>query len=72
MELSQLGRVLVGVGIAIAVLGGLVAVAGALGLGRLPGDVTFRRNNVRIYAPLATCLLISLILTVVLNLFLRR
>jgi hypothetical protein len=71
VELSSLGRVLVVVGLVVVGLG-LVMVAGAaLGLGRLPGDLSFRRGNVRVVVPLATCLLLSVIATVVLNL-LRR
>ena len=72
MDLSQLGRILIAVGIGIVVLGAVVVVAGALGLGRLPGDLAFRRGNLRVYAPIATCLLVSVVLTVVLNLFFRR
>jgi hypothetical protein len=41
-------------------------------LGRLPGDISIERGNFRFYAPLATCLLLSLILTLVLNLVARR
>ena len=37
-----------------------------LGLGRLPGDIVIERENMRLYFPLATCLLISLLLSVVL------
>ena len=41
-------------------------------LGRLPGDVIFRRGNFTLYFPIVTTLLLSILLTVVLNLFLRR
>jgi hypothetical protein len=37
----------------------------------LPGDIVIRRGNLTVYAPLATCLLLSVILTVVLNLLFR-
>ncbi len=40
--------------------------------GRLPGDIAFERGNVRFYFPLATGIVLSLLLTVVLNLFFRR
>ena len=72
MELSSLGRVLVVVGAVIVGLGLLLVLGGGLGLGRLPGDFTIRRGNTRIYFPLATCLLLSLVLTVVLTLLGRR
>lgn len=72
MELSGVGRVLVVVGLVIAVLGVVFVVGARLGLGRLPGDLSFRWGSTRIFAPLATSLILSVLLTVVLNLFLRR
>ncbi len=41
-------------------------------LGRLPGDIAVQRGNWSFYFPLATSILLSLVLTVVLNLFARR
>ena len=56
-----------------AVAGVLMLLAGQLPwLGRLPGDVSIERGNFRFYAPLATCILLSLIVTLVLNLVARR
>ena len=73
MPLSDLGRTLVIVGVLLAALGGVLLLTGQLPwLGRLPGDISFERGNVRFYAPLATMLLLSLILTIVLNLLARR
>jgi hypothetical protein len=73
MGLDDLGRTLVVLGIVLAVLGGILLVVGAVpGLGRLPGDISIERGNFRIYAPLATCLLLSLLLTIVLNVVARR
>ena len=72
MELSSVGKVLVVVGLVVVGLGLLFVVGGALGLGRLPGDLSFRRGNVRVFVPLATCLLLSLVATLVLSLFSRR
>ncbi len=56
----------------MALIGGLFLVGGAVGLGRLPGDISFRRGNARFYMPLATCIVLSIVATVVLNLFFRR
>ena len=64
-----MGRTLVIVGLSIAGLGVLVMIG--LPLGRLPGDFVYRRGNTSLYAPIATSVLLSLMLTVVL-LFLRR
>jgi len=73
MPLDDIGRTLLVVGVLIAIVGGLVLIAGQLPwLGRLPGDISVERDNFRLYVPLATCLLLSLILTVVLNLLARR
>ena len=73
MPLDDLGRTLVVLGIALAVLGGIVLLVGTVpGLGRLPGDISIERGNFRIYAPIATCLLLSLLLTIVLNVVARR
>jgi hypothetical protein len=68
----DLGRWLIAMGAVIALLGVVVLVGGRLGLGHLPGDLRWTRGNVHIYAPLGTCLLLSLVLTLVLNLVGRR
>jgi hypothetical protein len=73
MPLDDLGRTLLIVGVLIAVIGGVLLLAGQVPwLGRLPGDISFARGNFRFYAPIATMLLLSLILTIVLNLIARR
>ena len=72
MNLNDVGRLLVGGGLALVVVGVVLLAAGRLGLGRLPGDLSFGTDNVRVYQPIATCLLVSLVATVVLNLLLRR
>jgi hypothetical protein len=60
-------------GLLIAGLGGLLLLAGTLPwLGKLPGDISFERGNFRFYAPLATSLLLSLLVTLLLNLLARR
>jgi hypothetical protein len=73
MPLDDIGRTLLIVGVLIAVMGVLMLLAGELPwLGRLPGDVSIERGNFRFYAPLATCILLSLIVTLVLNVLARR
>jgi len=71
VELSSLGRVLLVVAVVIAVVGVLFVVAGAVGLGKLPGDLAIRRGNVRAYAPIGTCILLSVLLTIVFSVFRR-
>ncbi|MBS3969596.1 MAG: DUF2905 domain-containing protein [Clostridia bacterium] len=60
-------------GIVIFLMGGLMLVAGKLPyIGRLPGDIFIKRENFTFYFPLATGILLSIILTIVLNLIFRR
>lgn len=60
-------------GLSIFALGGLLWLAARGGVfPRLPGDIIIRRPNLTIYFPLATCLALSVLLTLVLNLILRR
>ncbi|HEY8498538.1 MAG TPA: DUF2905 domain-containing protein [Limnochordales bacterium] len=73
-ELSGFGRLLILTGLAIAGLGLLLEVVGRgwlPGLGRLPGDIYVERGNFRFYFPLATSLLLSLVLTLILGLIRR-
>ncbi len=72
MSLGDIGRLLVGLAVVLAVLGGVLMLAGRAGLGRLPGDISFGGDGLRVYIPLATCLLLSLVATIVLNLVIRR
>lgn len=73
---SGLGRILVGLGIALVLVGGVLLLGGRVPgigwIGRLPGDIVVRRGPVTIYAPIVTSLLLSVILTLALRLFLRR
>lgn len=69
VELGDLGRVILLVGGLLFLLGLLLVVAGNLPfLGRLPGDISFEIGSGRVYIPLATMILLSIVLTVVLNL----
>jgi len=56
----------------IALVGGVLIVARRLGLGQLPGDVTVSSGGFSLFFPIVTCIVISIALTVVLNIFLRR
>jgi hypothetical protein len=68
--LSELGKVLVILGLAIAAIGVLLwSGIGRGWLGQLPGDLRFSRGHFSFYFPLATCILISLVITILLWLF---
>ncbi len=70
---TGLGKGLILLGLMIIVVGvGFMFIDRVPFLGRLPGDLRFQWKNVTVYAPVVTCLVLSLILTVLLNLFFRR
>jgi hypothetical protein len=71
--MSELGKMLLGVGLAIAVVGALLLLAAHMGLplGRLPGDFSYKGKNFSFYFPLGTCILISVILSVILYILSR-
>ena len=68
-----MGRGLILFGAVMVIVGVVALFWERLGLPtRLPGDFVFRRGSLTVSFPLVTCLLLSLLLTVLLNLFLRR
>jgi ribose/xylose/arabinose/galactoside ABC-type transport system permease subunit len=71
--MSDLGRVLIGLGLLLVVVGAVVMLAGKTGLplGRLPGDFTWRGRHTTVYFPLATSILISVVLSLALWLMRR-
>jgi len=64
----EMGRVLVALGVVLVVIGGIVMLLGRAGmpLGRLPGDILYRGKNNTFYFPLASSILISVVLSIVL------
>jgi len=68
----EIGKLLIISGIVLLVAGLVFYFGGSLlGLGRLPGDIAFRRGNFSFYFPIVTCLLVSLLLSVLFYLFRR-
>ena len=68
--MNELGKILVIVGLLIAAVGALLwSGVGRGWLGRLPGDVHYTRGNFNFHFPIVTCLLLSLLLTLLLWLF---
>jgi hypothetical protein len=68
----QPAKMLILFGAALLVLGGLMLLFQRLGIGRLPFDFTWRSKNVTVHFPLATSILLSLILSLVLSFWLRQ
>jgi hypothetical protein len=72
MDTGTLGRGLIYVGIGLVVVGGLVVLLGrVLDLGNLPSDLVFEGENVRLYIPIGTMIVLSIVLTLLLNFVLR-
>ena len=68
----ELGRFLVVVGVILVVVGGLAMAGVRLPFGRLPGDIAITGDRGGLFIPLGTMLVISVVLTLLANLFLRR
>jgi len=67
----ELGRVLIVLGGVLLVAGIALLAVGRLGIGRLPGDLVYKRGNFALYVPLMTSILLSIILSLLLWLFRR-
>jgi len=63
---QQMGKWLIAAGIIIVLLGVLMMVLGRMGLFKLPGDLQFGGKNWRIYLPIASCIIISIVLVLIL------
>ncbi len=71
--MENIGRYLMIGGVILFVMGGLVFLASKFGIpfGRLPGDIRIERENFSFYFPLASSILISIVLTIILNVIFR-
>jgi len=68
----ELGRFLVVIGVVLVIVGTLAIAGIRLPFGRLPGDIAITGDRGGLFIPLGTMLLVSVVLTVLFNLFLRR
>lgn len=70
--MSDLGRLLIALGVLLIIVGAVFLLAPKIPwLGKLPGDISYKKGNFTFYFPLGTCILISIILTLLLYLFRR-
>jgi len=71
--MENIGRFLMIGGIILFVIGGVVFLASKFGIpfGRLPGDIRIERDGFSFYFPLASSILISIVLTIIINLIIR-
>jgi len=71
--MNDIGKTLMGIGIVLVVLGALLSLGGKLPwFGRLPGDIRVEREHFRFYFPVTTCLIISIVLTLLFWLLRKR
>ena len=69
---ESLGKMILFLGIFMVLTGGLRLLGGRLfGLGRLPGDIFLQKGNFSFYFPVVTCIVLSILLTIILNLIRR-
>ncbi|MGI6319036.1 MAG: DUF2905 domain-containing protein [Dethiobacteria bacterium] len=68
---ENIGRFLLIAGVILAAIGLVFLVLGRFGLGRLPGDILIKRENLTIYFPITTMIIISILLTLLFSLFRR-
>jgi Protein of unknown function (DUF2905) len=72
LRMQELGKTIVVIGVVLVIVGAILWKTGGLGgLGKLPGDIVIHRENSTFYFPLVTCLLLSVLLTVVMWLMRR-
>jgi len=67
--MQDAGRILLLLGVLLAVIGGGMMLFGRF---HLPGDFTFRSGGLTLYIPIATSIILSILLTIALNLFFRQ
>lgn len=72
MNWIETGRFLIIAGAVIVVIGVIFTVADKIPIGRLPGDIHFGNGRIKIYLPLATSILLSVVITILLNFFNKR
>ncbi|HHY47144.1 MAG TPA: DUF2905 domain-containing protein [Firmicutes bacterium] len=72
-EFGSFGKLLILMGGLLVLIGLLMLIAGKVPwIGRLPGDIYVRRGNFTFYFPVVTCIIVSILLTIVFSLFSRR
>ena len=71
--MNQLGKALIGFGLLLAAIGAILMIAGKLNIpfGKLPGDITYQKKNLTVFAPFGTMLVVSVVLSIIFNIFSR-
>ena len=72
MEFQNIGKIIIFIGVFLVIFGLLLTISNKIPfIGKLPGDFVFKRDNFSFYFPLATSIILSILLTLVLNFLLR-
>ena len=69
--MGDIGKLLLVAGLALAVIGAVFVVGSRFGLGHMPGDISVSRGNFSFFFPVVTCIVVSIVLTLVINVILR-
>jgi Protein of unknown function (DUF2905) len=72
VSFEGMGRLLIGGAVVLLALGVLFLLLSRFGFDRLPGDLVFKRGNMTVYFPIGLMILLSIVGTILLNLFFRR
>lgn len=72
VNIEALGKIVIGGALLLLMIGGALFLLGRFGFDRLPGDFVFQRGNFTLYFPLGLMIVVSVILTIVLNVIFRR
>ncbi len=64
-EPHNFGKIIMALGLMITLVGAIIFALGKLGISKMPGDMKFGDENFKVYFPLGTCILISVILTLI-------
>lgn len=69
---NNLGKILIFIGIGIAIMGGLIFLFSKVPFfGKLPGDIIIKEENFSFYFPIVTSIIISIVLTIIINILIR-
>jgi hypothetical protein len=69
--MGSFGKLFISIGLIMIIIGGIFLLGEKFGLGKLPGDIFIQKGNFTFFFPIVSTLIISLILTLILNLFKR-
>lgn len=71
MDSRSIGLLIIGLGIVLILIGGITILGGLSWFGRLPGDIRIERDTTRVYIPIGSMIVISILLSILLNLIRR-